>query len=73
MNGKSLESHAPGVERFLISLDKVASFVDLHVSPPRSRATRRTPTTGPSPSVDGQIGPEVLTGRYDDGLPEELR
>jgi Tfp pilus assembly protein PilN len=74
MNGKSLESHAPGVERFLISLGKVASFVDLHVSSSSLEGDQEDPDDRTvSFNVDGQIGPEVLTGRYDDGLPEELR
>lgn len=76
VSGKSLESHAPGVERFLISLDKVVSFVDLHVSSSSLTGDDEEDEDEDrtvSFNVDGQIGPEVLTGRYADGLPEELR
>lgn len=74
VTGKSLESHAPGVERFLISLDKVASFVDLHVSSSSLEGdVDEDDDRTVSFDVDGQIGPEVLTRRYADGLPEELR
>jgi Tfp pilus assembly protein PilN len=68
--GQTLTSHAPGVERLLLSLDKVASFVDLFVN---SSTLDDAEQDIASFSVEGQIGPEVLTGRYQDGLPEELR
>jgi Tfp pilus assembly protein PilN len=68
--GQTLASHAPGVERLLLSLEKVASFVDLFVN---SSTLADDEQDIASFSVEGQIGPEVLTGRYEDGLPEALR
>jgi Tfp pilus assembly protein PilN len=68
--GQTLTSHAPGVERVLLSLDKVVSFLDLHVS---SSSLQDADEGIAGFTVEAQIGPEVLTRRYDDGLPEELR
>ena len=68
--GKTLTSHAPGVERVLLSLDKVASFVDLFVN---SSALDDPDEDTATFSVEGKLGPEVLTERYLDGLPEDLR
>jgi Tfp pilus assembly protein PilN len=70
LSGRTLTSHAPGVERVLMQLDKVVSFRELYLNssildlPDEDVATF---------SLDGQIGPEATTGRYTDGLPEELR
>ena len=68
--GQTLTSHAPGVERLLLSLDKVASFFDLFVN---SSTLDDAEQDIASFSIEGEIGPEVMTGRYTDGLPEELR
>ena len=68
--GRTLTSHAPGVERVLLSLEKVATFVDLFVN---SSALDEPDGDVATFSVDGRLGEEVLTGRYRDGLPEELR
>lgn len=68
--GKTLTSHAPGVERLLLSLEKVASFVDLFVNSSSLQEADEEVTTF---TVESQIGSEVLTGRYQAGLPEELR
>ena len=68
--GKTLTSHAPGVERLVLALDKVAPFVDIFVN---SSSLDEAGEDVATYSVEGQIGPEVLTGRYRDGLPEELR
>ena len=69
-NGQTLTSHAPGVERLLLSLDKVAAFRDLHVNSSTLEVEDEDFATF---SVDGQLGPEILTRRYENGLPEELR
>jgi Tfp pilus assembly protein PilN len=70
MNGQTLTSHAPGVERTLISLDKIVSFRDLYLN----STTLNDPESSVATfSLDGQIGPEAATDRYVDGLPEELR
>lgn len=68
--GQTLTSHAPGVERLLLSLEKVASFVDLFVS---SSSLEEADDEVATFTVESQIGAEVLTGRYQGGLPEELR
>lgn len=70
ISGKTLTSHAPGVERVLISLDKVASFRGLYLnSSSLDEEDGRIATF----ALVGQIGPEAATGRYDAGLPEDLR
>ena len=68
ITGRTIDRHAPGLERLLLELDKVAAF--------------RSPYFG-SAAVDNdeavafdvtvQLGPEVLTHRYDGGIPEVLR
>jgi Tfp pilus assembly protein PilN len=70
LTGKTLEAHAPGVERFLLELDKVASFRDLYVN---SSALDDPDERVATYSIDAAVGPEALTGRYWTGLPEELR
>jgi Tfp pilus assembly protein PilN len=70
LTGKTLEAHAPGVERFLLELDKVAGFRDLYVN---SSALDDPDERVATYSIDAAIGPEALTGRYWTGLPEELR
>jgi Tfp pilus assembly protein PilN len=70
ITGKTLQAHAPGVERVLLELEKVASFRDLYVnSSALDDAEERVATF----SVDAGVGTEALTGRYLLGLPEELR
>jgi Tfp pilus assembly protein PilN len=70
VTGKTLTSHAPGVERVLLQLDKVVTFSDLYLnSSTLDDPDGRTATF----SLDGRIGAQAVTGRYRDGLPEELR
>ena len=73
ISGMSLNGHAPGLERLLIELDKVAAFSDVHFS-----NSTRTDQEGIAAevidfSVEIDLGPETYTGRYDDGVPEGLR
>lgn len=68
--GKSLNNHAPGLERFLLELDKVAAFHDLFFT---SSVLAEPDDPYPTFTVEAQLGPEILTGRYAEGLPEELR
>jgi Tfp pilus assembly protein PilN len=68
MSGETLHGHAPGLERFLLEMDKIAAFSDLYFS--NSTVDERGVSTF---SASANLGPEVLTGRYADGLPEELR
>ncbi len=68
MSGESVGDIAPGIERLILELDKVAGFRNVHVS---------------SASVDDedvvaytlelQLGPENRTNRYRDGVPGTLR
>jgi Tfp pilus assembly protein PilN len=69
--GQTLTSHAPGVERLLLALDKVAAFLDLHIG--SSALIHEDDDDIAAFEVEGQLGDEVLTGRYLEGLPEELR
>jgi Tfp pilus assembly protein PilN len=70
MTGKTLTSHAPGVERVLLSLDKIVSFRDLYLN---SSTLDDPESTVATFSLDGQVGIETRTERYAEGLPEELR
>ena len=68
--GRSLNDHAPGLERLLLELDKVAAFHDLFFT----NSVLQDPVEPyPTFNVESQLGPEVLTGRYEDGIPEGLR
>jgi hypothetical protein len=68
--GKSLNSHAPGIERLLLELDKVNAFHDLFVT----SSVLEDPTDPyPTFTVEAQLGMEILTGRYFNGVPEDLR
>jgi Tfp pilus assembly protein PilN len=68
--GKTLFNHAPGVERLLLELDKVVAFEDLFVSNSRLDDPDEPYATF---TVEARLGQEVQTGRYHDGVPEELR
>lgn len=68
--GRSLNDHAPGLERLLLELDKVAAFHDLFFT---SSVLQDPEEPYPTFSVESQLGPEVLTGRYQGGIPEGLR
>jgi hypothetical protein len=68
--GRTLAAHAPGVERFLIEMDKISNFQALYLSSsvldePDDRVATFT--------FDGELGLTAQTGRYANGLPEEFR
>lgn len=67
-NAEVLQSHAPGVERFLLQLERAAGFRS--VFPGGSTIDEDDIATF---SVSVQLGPEYLTQRYVDGLPEVTR
>ena len=69
LTGLSLRGHAPGLERLLLEFDKIAAFDDVYFS-----NSTLEPISGQSTfGVSIDLGPEVLTGRYLQGIPEELR
>lgn len=68
--GRTLNDHAPGLERLLLELDKIAAFHDLFFS---SSVLQDPDEPYPTFTVDAQLGPEIRTDRYDDGIPEGLR
>ena len=71
ITGQSLTSHAPGVERILLSLEKLSTFGDLFLNSSTLDTEAEDPVV--TFSVDGAIQVEARTERYNDGLPEELR
>jgi Tfp pilus assembly protein PilN len=67
-NAEVLASHAPGVERYLLNLDRAAGFRNVY--PGGSAIDEDDIATFP---VTVHLGPEYRTERYSDGLPEVLR
>lgn len=66
--GRTIRGHAPGLERLLLELEKVAGFENIFF------ASSTLDEAGVSTfSVDLNLGDVVRTNRYVDGLPEELR
>lgn len=66
--GRTLRGHAPGLERLLLELEKVAGFENTFF------ASSTLDEQGVSTfSIDLTLGENVRTLRYVDGLPEELR
>ena len=63
-----LSAHAPGVERFLLQLERPAGF--RNVFPGGSAVDEDDIATF---TAVVQLGPEYLTHRYEDGLPEVAR
>jgi Tfp pilus assembly protein PilN len=70
LTGKTLTSHAPGVERVLLQLDKVMGFDELYLNNSTLDEMEGRVATF---SLDGQLQRAVRTERYAEGLPEELR
>lgn len=68
LSGESVGRIAPGIERLLLALDKVAGFRNIHVS---NAAVDDDEVT--SFDLDLELGPENRTGRYDDGVPGAVR
>lgn len=71
--GETLRGHAPGVERFILELDKIAAFFNIFVSSSTLETGENVPIDITTYSFEAELGPEVFTGRYLDGLPEALR
>jgi outer membrane murein-binding lipoprotein Lpp len=68
--GYSVERYAPGVEAVLIEFDKVRSFFSAFVESAQLEEIGTTEVTSFSGSI--QVDEDALTGRYADGLPEEV-
>jgi Tfp pilus assembly protein PilN len=66
--GRTLASFAPGIERLILDFDKVASFTEVYLT---NAAVDQDEAVAFTLEVD--LGAEVRTGRYLNGLPEELR
>jgi Tfp pilus assembly protein PilN len=69
-SGRGANAHAPGIERLLLEFDKVAAFHDPFLT---SSTLEEVDDPYTQFNLEAQLGPEVLTGRYADGIPEELR
>lgn len=69
LTGKSLDSHAPGLERLLLELEKVASLSDLFFSTSTIEEDAAGDVVGFT--VEADLGPEARTRRYGGGLPED--
>ncbi len=68
LGGRTLGGHAPGLERLLLELEKVSSFSGVYFT------SSTVDEEGISSfTIDMNLGPEVLTRRYAEGLPEEVR
>ncbi|MFP4636416.1 MAG: hypothetical protein ACLFRD_11185 [Nitriliruptoraceae bacterium] len=70
IGGRTLTSHAPGVERVLISLNKISTLDELYLN---SSSLDAEDEEIASFSVDGSITSQARTRRYEDGMTEELR
>lgn len=68
MVGRTTNRHAPGLERLLLELDKVAAF-----QAPYFGAAAVDNDEAVAFDVSVQLGSEVFTDRYEDGIPEVLR
>lgn len=68
--GATLQGHAPGLERILLELDKVAAFSNVFFTNSNQDAEELGIAAF---TLDVDLGTEIRTLRYVDGLPEELR
>lgn len=73
MQGRTIRGHAPGVERLLLELDKLAVLDDIFVSNSTLEENELVTTDVASFSLEADLGREALTGRYLNGLPEEMQ
>ena len=73
--GRTVASHAPGVERLLLDFEKAATLQDIFLSTSVLQETEEQPELEgvTNFSFDGRINATAQTRRYVEGLPEELR
>lgn len=75
-SGVATEGHAPGLERYLLELDKIAGFFNIYFSDSTLiEEDRFVDGDGDEStfSLELDLGRELRTERYEDGVPEELR
>lgn len=70
LTGRSVNEHAPGLERLLLELEKVAAVREVHVN---TSALESLDATQAEFVIELRLGDELRTDRYVDGLPEDLR
>jgi hypothetical protein len=68
--GESLLGHAPGLERLMLQFDKIGSFFDVYFT---SSELDEDDDDVAIFTFEVDVGDEARTGRYLDGVPEELR
>jgi hypothetical protein len=68
--GYSVERFAPGVETVIVEFDKVSAFFSSFIVSARLEEIGTTEVTGFDGTV--QLDDGALTGRYADGLPQEV-
>jgi Tfp pilus assembly protein PilN len=84
ITGITRDGHAPGLERILLELGKLTTFSDvffsnstLEVDEVDESADSTTTTAAVDDvvrfSLEVDLGSQILTGRYSDGIPEVLR
>lgn len=66
--GRTLDGHAPGLERLLLELHKISSFGDVFFTQAETDEDGAVAFT-----VEVDLEPDLRTNRYLDGLPEELQ
>ena len=71
ITGRTLTSHAPGVERMLLSLEKITTFGELFLNSSTLEQDQEDPVA--NFSLEGAVRAEARTDRYINGLPGELR
>jgi Tfp pilus assembly protein PilN len=71
VTGQTLTSHAPGVERMLLALEKVSTFGELYLNSSTLDPEQVDPVA--TFSLEGAVRSEARTDRYVDGLPGDLR
>ena len=74
LTGQTLAAHAPGVERILLSMEKITTFGDMFLnSSSLADDLEELDDRVAAYSLDGMIRTEARTERYADGLPGEQR
>lgn len=73
MTGRTIRGHAPGVERLMLELDKLATLDDLFMSNSSLQDNEILTTDVAAFAVEADLATEALTRRYSDGLPGVMR